>query len=262
MNYTTDTLSMLSTLTLDVARTALALGMLAIGSYSDIKTRMVNDRLWIASGAIAALMTVLDLAAGSLTLRQLGVSLGFMAVLCGVLWFFKLMGEADLIAFMVLALIHPRAPVYLLRTRGWLPPFFAFTMISNTAIAGILAPFVTLARNLSQTAKGLNLFEELPELNDFTKISLIFTGSYAETGSIEGPPFQYPLENIEGDVRLHPDFYDDEAAEKQLQALMESGRSRVWVSQTLPYLVVMTVGYILSVVFGDLFFALILFFTK
>src|SRR4030042_319802 len=98
---------------LDVARILLALGMLGYAGVRDIRTREVHDLLWVIAGASGLLLDVYELFLGSLGLYQLALAVGFMGVVGLALWFFRLMGEADILAFIVLAFIHPQAPASL-----------------------------------------------------------------------------------------------------------------------------------------------------
>ena len=238
---------------LDLARTALALGMLGYGSYRDLKTREVHDLLWVVSGAVALVLDVYELFLGTLGLTQLLYAVGFIAVVGLALWFFRLMGEADIFAFVVLVLIQPKAPTYLGTAWGWTPIFFPFTLLSNTALAGVITPLVTLINNCVARFRGVNLFERAEGVSVPRRLVLLFTARYFRVESIRGPPFEYPLE-VSGGIRVRPDIWDDKAAEKAFNSLKEKGYERTWVSSTLPYIVFMTTGYLLSVVFGDIMF--------
>ncbi|OGD46152.1 hypothetical protein A3K69_04810 [Candidatus Bathyarchaeota archaeon RBG_16_57_9] len=238
---------------LDVARILLALGMLGYAGVRDIRTREVHDLLWVIAGASALLLDVYELFLGSLGLYQLALAVGFMGVVGLALWFFRLMGEADILAFIVLALIHPKAPAYLGVFWGWSPVFFPFTMLSNTAVAGIVAPLLAALGNAVVRLRGVDLFERVQSLSAPRKIALLFTARYVRLEGVRGPPFQYPLEGVDG-LSLRPDLWDDGAAEKTFTELKGRGYEWAWVSATLPYIVVMAAGYLLSVVFGDIIF--------
>jgi len=240
-----------SILTLDILRTGVALAMLGYGSFRDLRTREIHDLLWVAGGGAGLVLDAIELFNGTLSLRQLVFSVGFMAAVGLVLGYLRLFGGADLLAFIALSIIHPRAPVYLLYNWGWTPPFYAFTLISNTAIAGVATPLVALARNLGAVSGGADLFERHRDVSALRKAALMFTAVNVRLGDVRGPPYQYPLEEPGGEIRLRPDIWDDEKAAEEFRLLGERGVGRVWVSATLPYLVVMTVGYVLSVVFGD-----------
>ena len=240
-----------SLLTLDMLRTGVAVAMLGYGSFRDLRTREIHDMLWVAGGGAGLVLDAYELFLGTLTVRQLVFSVGFMVAVGLVLGYLRLFGGADLLAFIALSIIHPRAPVYLLYKWGWTPPFYAFTLISNTAIAGILMPLVALARNLGAVSGGADLFERHRSVSALRKAALMFTAVNVRLGDVRGPPYQYPLEEPDGKIRLRPDIWDDGKAEEEFRLLGERGVERVWVSATLPYLVLITAGYILSVTFGD-----------
>jgi len=240
-----------SLLTLDMLRTGVAVAMLGYGSFRDLRTREIHDMLWVAGGGAGLVLDAYELFLGTLTVRQLVFSVGFMVAVGLVLGYFRLFGGADLLAFIALSIIHPRAPVYLLYKWGWTPPFYAFTLISNTAIAGILMPLVALVRNLGAVSGGADLFERHRDVSALRKVALMFTAVNVRLSDVRGPPYQYPLEGSGGEIRLRPDIWDDEKAAEDFRLLGERGVERVWVSATLPYLVLITAGYILSVAFGD-----------
>ena len=240
-----------SLLTLDMLRTGVAVAMLGYGSFRDLRTREIHDMLWVAGGGAGLVLDAYELFLGTLTVRQLVFSVGFMVAVGLVLGYFRLFGGADLLAFIALSIIHPRAPVYLLYKWGWTPPFYAFTLISNTAIAGILMPLVALARNLGTVSGGADLFERHRGVSALRRAALMFTAVNVRLGDARGPPYQYPLEEPDGKIRLRPDIWDDGKAEEEFRLLGERGVERMWVSATLPYLVLITAGYILSVAFGD-----------
>jgi hypothetical protein len=240
-------------LTLDLLRTGVAIAMLGYGSLKDLRTREVHDLLWVAGGGAGLVLDAYEMFQGTLTARQLVFSAGFMAAACLALGYLRLFGGADLLAFVALSIIHPRAPVYLQMNWGWAPPFYAFTLVSNAAIAGIVAPLAALARNLAAASEGAVLFERHSDASALRKTALMFTAVNVRLGDVKGPPFQYPLEDpIDGSVKLRPDIWDDEKATETFRLLGERGFERVWVSATLPYLLIVMVGYVLSVVFGDI----------
>jgi len=242
--------------TLDLLRTALALCMLGYGGIRDLRTREVHDLLWVVSGAAGLLLDVYELFLGTLGLTQLVYAVGAMAVFALILGVLRLMGEADLLAFVALVLIHPRAPVYIGVNTGWSPLFFPFTLVSNVAIAGVLTPLITALLNASLGLRGVSLFQGHQGLPLHRKLILILTARYVKLEQVRGPPFEYPLEGG-GGLRLRPDIWDDEAASRAFEELRLGAQEWTWVSATLPYLVVMAGGYVLSVVFGDVIFLLL-----
>jgi prepilin signal peptidase PulO-like enzyme (type II secretory pathway) len=49
-----------------------------------------------------------------------------------------------------------------------------------------------------------------------------------------------------------PNIQDDESAEEIFSTFREEGLSSIWVSHTLPFLVFITFGYIMTLTIGDL----------
>jgi len=245
-------------LTLDYIRTVLSIAMLGYASYKDLKTREIHDYVWLFPAAGGAVLGVYELFLGTITVMDIGVSVGFMIILSGVLWYFRLFGEADLLAFVALSIIHPRTPGF--GFIGYPPLLFSFTLIANSALSGLLTAFYTLASNMFLST-SVSLFEAHPEASALTRIGLMFTGEYKAMNNIRGPPFEYPLE-VRGGLILKPDIWDDDKANNELRLLKEKGRERAWVSATLPYIVVLFAGYLISVLYGDIMFTLMTYATS
>lgn len=240
-------------LLIDYIRVIISVAMLGYASYKDIKTREIHDIVWIIPAALSLVIDVYEIYVGNLTVTGALLSIGFMVVLSGILWYLSLFGEADLIAFMTLAIIHPRTPQF--GFIGYTPLLFSFTLIANSAISGLLAAFYTFGVNLADNISGVELFERYRDISALKKISIMFTGRFMPFESIRGPPFEYPLEN-KGELVIKPDIFDDEEANKSFRILREKGVERVWVSATLPYILVLLLGYLISVVYGDLMFTI------
>ncbi len=240
-------------LLIDYIRAIISISMLGYASYKDVKTREIHDMVWIAPGALGLIIDAYELYIGDITLQGVLLSVGFMVALSGILWYFRLFGEADLIAFVTLAIIQPRVPVF--NYIGYPPIFFSFTLIANSALAGVLTAFFTLAVNLFDAARGGKLFERYNNVSALKKIGIMFTGRYMPVAKLRGPPFEYPLE-IKGELIIKPDLFDDDDANKALRILREKRYDRIWVSATLPYIVVLLVGYLISVFYGDVMFTI------
>ena len=244
---------MASAILIDYIRTVLAISMLGYASYKDLKTREIYDMVWVVPGAIGLLIDIYEVFNGNLNLTNALVSIGLMVILSGILWFLQLFGEADLIAFVTLAVIHPSTPDY--SYIGYKPLLFSFTLIANSALSGLLTAFYSLFNNLSIGSKGIALFERHSTASVLMKTGLMFTGQYIKSDKVKGPPFEYPLE-VKGGLVLKPDIWDDDKAKKDFRILKEKGFDRIWVSATLPYIVNLLVGYIVTIFYGDILFSL------
>jgi hypothetical protein len=234
--------------------------MLGYGSYEDIKTREVYDALWVVFGCLGLLINIYEIYYGRIKIIEIIMPLLFMGVIGLLMNYFNLFGEADILAFVTTVFIQPRTPDFLIRSLGWRPPFFAFTILSNSALIGVMSSFLMFFRNIQLIIKGDTIF--FPgKTNFFSKIVLLFSGSSVLPKDVRGPPFEYPLElpGNSNELRLRPDFSDDEEAEAVFNHFRASGKRRIWVSTTLPYIAVIFVGYLFSLFFGDI---MMLFFMK
>lgn len=242
----------LNPLLIDYLRAIISVGMLGYASFKDLRTREIHDYVWLFPALGGASLMVYEVFVGSLTLVNVSVSVGFMLILSGLLWYLQLFGGADLIAFVTLSAIHPRTPLF--NFIGYRPIIFSFTLIANSALAGLFAAVYTFASNIL-TSRSKPLFEDYQRTPFITKIGLMFSGEYKSLGSIRGPPFEYPLEH-EGKLFLRPDIWNDDKAEAAFRSLKEKGKENMWISATLPYIVVLLVGYLVSVSYGDVLFTL------
>jgi len=118
----------------------------------------------------------------------------------------------------------------------------------------LLTAFYSLFLNLRVGSSGVDLFER-HEVSGLKKLGLLFTGQYMAMSEVKGPPFEYPLE-VRGELILKPDIWDDDKAKNDFRIAKEKRFDRIWVSATLPYIVNLLVGYIISVVYGDILFSI------
>ncbi|MGC9148473.1 MAG: A24 family peptidase C-terminal domain-containing protein [Sulfolobales archaeon] len=103
----------------------IALVMLAIGSYSDIKTREIDPKLWIFSGVIASIIYITRLGESDLLIYTL---LSLLApLLVFLLAFLGFMGYADFFAFLVLVFLIPKP----LTKDLILPPLIIILLLSD-----------------------------------------------------------------------------------------------------------------------------------
>ena len=230
--------------------------MLGYASYHDFQTREIHDKVWVVFGAFGFLINVYELYLGTLNLYNLAIPLIFISIMGFLMNYFSLFGEADILALVTTVFIQPQPPYFVNQSLGWHPFFYAFTILSNTALVGVLSAFLTLSKNLRLMIQGEDLFQTMPDLSLFNKILLLVIGTSVKPRNIKGPPFQYPLESPEysEELSLRPDFNDDAEAKRIFNRLRVSGKTRVWVSATLPYVNIIFLGYLASISIGDILF--------
>jgi hypothetical protein len=228
--------------------------MFGYASYRDVKTREVSDLVWIIFGGAGLVLDAYEVYVGTLDIVSLLAAVGFMVVFAFVTGYLGLFGEADLLAFVVVGLLCPTAPMLGYQPLLFTPFFFPLTVISNSVLVGASGAAVVLVYNLTMR-KGETLFEGYVGVGVSTRILLLLTGLKKEVESIRGPPYEYPLEEIRNDgsisLILRPNLEDDEGASRTITKLRGMGRKSAWVSYSLPFLLMLGIGFISAITLGD-----------
>jgi prepilin signal peptidase PulO-like enzyme (type II secretory pathway) len=236
-------------------RVALSITMLGYASYRDVKTREISDHVWIIFGAAGLGLNIYEVYTGALGLIPLLAAVGFstvFALLTGYLGFF---GGADLLAFIVMGLLNPVTPFIGFKPLIFSPIFFPLTVISNSVLIGATGVIVVLIFNLT-TSRNEGLFHGYVTPSGWKRVILLLTGVNKDAEAVRGPPYEYPLERIgEGDaiyLIVRPNLMDDAGASETLNKLRSMGRTRIWISYSLPFILVLGAGYLSSIMLGDL----------
>ncbi|MDP6458140.1 MAG: A24 family peptidase C-terminal domain-containing protein [Candidatus Bathyarchaeota archaeon] len=244
-------------------RVLLSLTMLGYSSWVDLKTRELYDMVWLVFGGVGLIIAVYEVYVGSLSLVWFVAVVLLSAALSLSLSFIGLFGGADALAFITLAILHPFYPRGLEPLFGIISPFFPLTLFSNSVLAGASYSLVLLIRNLALPLQGRSLFSGLEHEPFWRKLVVLVTGLRVGVRSVRGPPFQYPLEMLMTGKKpgrmliLIPDLRDDSSAVKLFKTIEALGVQDVWVSNTLPFIVYIAIGYILALEMGDVIISLV-----
>jgi len=239
----------------DPVRTVLGIVMLGYASYGDLRTREVHDLLWVVIGALGMALNLYEIAVGTMSPVQLVVPVLFAAGFSFFSGYLGLFGGADLLAFVTLSLLQPTPPELGVTLRGFNPIIFPLTVVSNSVLVGASTSVAILFLNLMLARQNVPLFEGLESVPLWKKFFVLISGRKMRLERVVGPPYHYPLETLGSEGRrlvLRPDLYDDEKAVEAFEALRSAGVSHAWVSHTLPFLLILSVGYIVSIFFGDI----------
>ena len=240
--------------------------MLSYTSWIDIKTREIYDLVWVFFGGLGLIIALFEVYVGDLTLLGLLFPIVFSLAISGVLGYLGLFGGADVAAFITLSILHPIPPRIIHPALSVVSIVYPFTLFSNAALIGGSFSLIHFARNIIHSLKGDTLFEGLERERWWMKVAVMFTGSKINTSKLKGPPFQYPLEfpNDELDsgrrLILMPNIQDDDSASRVFNWFRENDIQRIWVSQTLPFIFFISIGYVVSLIFGDIALFLLGFF--
>lgn len=235
---------MLST---DLARIVLGASVLTFAAAADLRWRRAPDACWILLALAGAFLLAIDAFTEPSFVPQHAPALiaaGLVLVLALVGYMTGLIaGGADAKALASLAVLAP-LPLESAWTLAW-PSLFplVLTTLVNALLAALFVPLALGAWNVS---KG-----EIGGLRTFLGFKTSLTNVDERT--------LWPLERVDAEGRvvqaltpggLPPGVFDPDA-------LANAGRERIWVTPKVPFLVPLLGGFILAVLIGDPFTALL-----
>ncbi|CUR51743.1 Prepilin signal peptidase of type PulO (Type II secretory pathway) [Nitrosotalea devaniterrae] len=221
---------------LNVVRILVSLVMLGLASVIDLKKREINDKLWIGFSGVAVLLLFIN-PNFWFDLKTMGLSL-IVAPVALILWRFGIFGGADALCLIVLAGLAPLSSL----TSS---PISPFTTLENAAILTVIPLFINLARNVVSVIRGNDIFNGIEE-SSLKKIVAMFVGYRTKD-----PRHSFCIEQII-DGKRHLDF-----SLKHAEKTSFCHESDVWVTPGLPYVLYITGGFIIQIIYGDLILRLI-----
>ncbi|MBI4362365.1 MAG: prepilin peptidase [Euryarchaeota archaeon] len=233
----------------DVERTLIAGLLLAYACYADWRTRRVSNRVWLLMGAAGAALTILEFfgtntALHPVLLRQALVSIGLMYPFAWLLWRMHAMGGADAKALMALALLYPTYPrMGPGLPLGTTPPFelFAFTLFGNSVLLSLTTILWMIALN--------HRLKNPRSLRGFVAVQMpVDDPRLQKQWRLLGDPVT-GKSYVPGGTDLTPEY-----REKLLQKTGPQGR--VWATPKLPFMLYITTGWAMALLYGDLLYQL------
>jgi preflagellin peptidase FlaK len=262
--------------TLALARTTVALMFTVYASWSDYKTREVENIVWILFAPLAFALTLVELVLyWPSQLLLYGVCFGLTAVFAVVLFYAGGFGGADAKALMCIALALPFYPL-----NEWFAPmlgeptpvarvFFPLTIFSNAVILVFVPVLWIVARNLLwRRRSGRKLFEDAEASESLgKKILVLITGYRMPISRLKEKWHIYPLEDIEDTSKgapkrtlvVLPKEEGRDAVVGRLETAISNGaiKDEVWASPGLPMLILITAGVVVALFFGDIVWTVI-----
>ena len=153
----------------------LAVPVFGWAAYRDVRTRRVPNRVWLPLAFLGVVLLAWDVwrvsagdvpggtAARELFFMRVAISLGMVAPIGYLLYWFGGFGGADAKAVIVLAVLFPTFPTYIFPTLS-LPltrttvGVFSLTIFTNTVLVGAVFPLAVAAMNAATGHVGLAMF--------------------------------------------------------------------------------------------------------
>ena len=213
-------------------RIAICLIMLTIASIMDLKKREISDKVWIISGSAAIVLLIIDL--NNLDLVFYAISLSITSMIAYAIYKTGLFGGADAKALIVISLLLPFYDV-----KNSFHNIVALTVFTNSVILTLFHVFHNIVRNTIDLVKGKDIFNGFNESLS-RKILAFILGFRAR--SVNGYVFLMEEGNREKRFRFHINAYDDFADDAK----------DVWVTTALPFIIYISIGFLITIVYGDI----------
>ncbi len=223
---------------IDIVRILTGLIILSYASYSDIKTRLASNILWLVMGIIGIVLIVIQFfTIGFDNIYQLA----FIPIIIIIMYVFFQMrlifGGADAKAIMALAILVPVQPMifsFPLWSKSIMP--YTWVIFTNSLILFLFIPISLFGYNLIKR----NI--EFPHL---------FMGYKMDINKAK-KSFIWPLERIKDGKRKFYYMPKEFDSEKELKLFEKEGIKEIWVTPKVPFMIPLLVGFIVSFIFGDI----------
>ena len=257
-------------------KVTVSLAFLIYASWSDYKTREVSNRVWALYAPLALALSVAQLLLYEPSrLPFFGLSFGITAVFALLLFYSGAFGGADSKALMCIALALPFSTeiIFAPLVPGGVSPLsqnlFPVTIFSNSVLFAAATGIYMLFHNIVWHKKRRKaLFEgSLAHESIAKKFVALITGHKVAVCNVREKWHVYPMEDVEEDgetplerklVLVPRDEGRDEIVGR-LSKAVDSGKidSYVWATPGLPMLIFITIGLIVSLLFGDFVWLLV-----
>jgi preflagellin peptidase FlaK len=251
---------------LQLLAVAVTLFFFCLGSALDFRSREVDDRVWLVYGPIGLLLTIATLFIDPSRIILTALSAGVAFVLAIGLFYFGLFGGADAKAIMCVGLTIPLVPVGFPGLLGYAHPFFPIVVLVTGFLCSVLAAvWIGVMNLLAYSRLGSEMFQGLENESAWRKGLAMISGYRTGIERLRSVFYLYPMEQIlqtaDGSRRSFKLFVDAEADRDRLVTEFSNAyskldlQSQVWVTPGLPMLVFMTVGLMITLIFGDVLFS-------
>ncbi len=211
-----------------VLKLTLAMLILGYASLLDWRRREIDDPSWLSLVALGMLFGLHDLHRyGTLYLLQLGISLAVTSLLVLPLHRLKLMGGGDAKILLGIAVLFP----YYMKPVTTLFPVFTLSVFVNAIILTLLLPLLIFLKNL----------KHLRRVSSLSELYALFLGYPRKASEIRH------YEAVYGDGRRFRFLLTTDA-----ELGKATGEGEVWVSPAVPFVIPITLGVLLSAVYGDI----------
>ena len=215
--------------------------LLTYASWQDIKSREIEEKIWVIMGVGGVVATAYDAYAardGFLFLKMVGIAAG-AALFMLLLYKLGFFGFADVEALVALCTL------YSFKQGSLLP--FPISVFNNAILITAFLPILIFLRNIITIPNFSGIQDKF-----YKKIIILFLGYRMPLSSLDKNNF--PLVR-EGKIRLFiPLEYDFPEFKRKAE---EEGQKEVWITPGIPFILSLTGGFFMAYFWGDLILKLV-----
>ncbi|MCC6013604.1 MAG: prepilin peptidase [Candidatus Verstraetearchaeota archaeon] len=227
----------------------ISIGLL-IASIQDIKSREIDDKIWIILIPIGIFLTILEIITNKNYPYTIVIfSIITSIVLSLIIYYLHLYGGADAKALITIALFFPIPPYGIEGTLIIFPIIVFGNSLMATMIFLIFYIIIAIIWNSYLAIKGIKLFKDI-EANIWKKIFAFIFG-FKLSSKIANSIHFNPIERICNGKRRIVISYKVEDKKVVIEG------DYIWATLTLPFILFIFIGFILYFIYGDLLFRII-----
>jgi preflagellin peptidase FlaK len=229
---------------LDIIRLITGTIILSYASYTDIKTRLASNYLWIIMGVVGVIILVFEYFTVGFTNPYYLIFIPIMIALMYILFQLRLIfGGADAKAIMAIAILVP-FPIYNLTYLGPSLMPGSWQVFANSVILFLLIPL------------SLFIFNILKRNIEFP---FAFLG-YKMSVSKAREKFVKKKKKIEDGKRKFVYMPKEFDIEEELKVFEKNNIKEIWVTPKIPFMIPLLFGFICTFILGDIMFSIMGFF--
>ena len=244
---------------LEFIRILLSLLFLSVSSWYDYKFREVSDRIWLLFAPTSLILTFTqyyleftikaDYSIFFFWLLSLGVTIP-LSLLLFHLGFF---GGADAKALICLSLAMPAYPRISNAQFNSMLPIFPLAVLVNAVFAASMLTLIITCHNIIEYlhVRG-EMFRGFEHEPCWKKMLVFITGVRINPKRLKDShyiPLEYAVKGKSGEVtrylRVSPQI------EEECPIYIEALNGQIWATPGLPFLIFMTVGFVIALLLGD-----------
>ena len=252
----------------DGLRVVVCIGFLLWASYHDYMSREVPNRVWKLFLPVAIIFCIFDLYYEGFIfsyITQVGVSVAISVVVFILIFYLGFYGGADAKALICLSIAIPLTPQLGVFPLWGNLPLFPLSILNNTLVLSIATfPYALISNTLWKVRSKEPLFKGLESEPLRRKLfALLFCVRRRKSELKTYDTIAERIETIEGNRirKIKVSWRVTEEGDEKID--FESLPESVFVDFSLPMLLFITAGFIVSLIVGDLIFWVVgkIFFT-